>query len=195
MNITGYALCTGAGSGIGKACAIAYAREGAAGVVLADINLEAARLSAEESKRVASNGNFKALPLQVDIGHEKSVEAMVQATIKEFGRIDYAVNSAGIGVEKPSEVSESSEAEFTRFMNINVTGALLVVREVTKRMKENTPSPWSSLEKPEGRGSVVILGSANSYMATPGIVPYTASKHAVLGLTRNAGMKLSLLRN
>lgn len=123
MNVDGFALVTGAGqyspatqyryasenellywplakttigSGIGKACSIAYAEEGVAGIVCADINLSAVEAVAEETKRVAAHPNYRALALQVDVTNEKAVDEMMQRMVKEFGRIDYALNCAGV---------------------------------------------------------------------------------------------------
>lgn len=117
MNIDGYALVTGAGmqsrllesvlnrfigsltspgSGIGLACAHKYAEEGAAGVAFADINLEAAERAAEESLGLATNPDYRAISIHVDVTRETDVGDMVQKTRREFGRIDYAVNCAGV---------------------------------------------------------------------------------------------------
>ena len=87
-----------AGSGIGLACAHMYAEEGAAGVAFADINLEAAEKAAKESLGVARNSDYRAISIHVDITQETDVWNMVQKTCSEFGRIDYAVNSAGVGL-------------------------------------------------------------------------------------------------
>jgi NAD(P)-dependent dehydrogenase (short-subunit alcohol dehydrogenase family) len=84
------------GSGIGRDCAIAYAIEGAAGVAFADLNGEAAAAAAEESKTLASNPNYKALSITVNVCDANSVEEMVKIAAEAFGRIDYCVNSAGV---------------------------------------------------------------------------------------------------
>lgn len=87
-----------AASGIGKETALAYAEAGAKGVVFADINHEAAQKVAEESKTVARRSDYQALVIKFDIGDEQSVQNLVTTTVKEFGRIDYAVNSAGVSI-------------------------------------------------------------------------------------------------
>ena len=76
--------------------AFAFAEAGAKGVAFADINEEGALAAAEESKKLAENANFKAIAVKVDITDEASVDNMVQSALKEFGRIDYSVNSAGV---------------------------------------------------------------------------------------------------
>jgi NAD(P)-dependent dehydrogenase (short-subunit alcohol dehydrogenase family) len=96
MDINGFALVTGAGSGIGKACAHAYAVEGAAGVVFADINKATAEQAALESTPLATNEKYRFLVVEVDVTNETSVEEMIATMISEFGRIDYAVNCAGV---------------------------------------------------------------------------------------------------
>ena len=114
MNIDGYALVTGAGghrtlalplltrlignsgSGIGLACARLYAIEGAKGVAFADMNIASAGKAAAESKSIATNPEYRAIVIEVDITDAKQVENMVSKVSKEFGRIDYAVNSAGV---------------------------------------------------------------------------------------------------
>lgn len=86
-----------AGSGIGKACALAFAKEGAAGVVFVDLNLRFAEEAAAESRELATHPKYKALALSADVTSETQVDSTVAATIQEFGQINYAVNSAGVG--------------------------------------------------------------------------------------------------
>lgn len=85
------------GSGIGRDCALAYAAEGALGVVFADINFASAQAAADSSKALAKNPEYSALALSVDVTDSKSVDAMVAKILATFGRIDYSVNSAGVG--------------------------------------------------------------------------------------------------
>lgn len=89
-----------AASGIGKETALAYAEAGVKGLVLADINLEGAQGVAEESKGIARHSDYKALAIKLDISDEQSVGNLVAAAFKEFGRVDYAVNSAGVSIRK-----------------------------------------------------------------------------------------------
>ncbi|RAK91920.1 oxidoreductase [Aspergillus costaricaensis CBS 115574] len=191
MNIDGFALVTGAGSGIGRDCAIAYAIEGAAGVAFADLDPVAATAAAEESKLLATNPDYRALTIEVNVRDPDSVQEMVDTVVMAFGRIDYSVNSAGVGVEQPAEISKASVREFERFMDVNVKGTLLCVRAVSAQMKQQEARHFSlrtsTPARSCGRGVIINLGSSNSYVATPNIVQYTASKHAVMGITRNAG--------
>ncbi|PHH61957.1 hypothetical protein CDD81_7706 [Ophiocordyceps australis] len=96
MDITGHALIVGGGSGIGKGCALAFAREGAASVVVADIDLAAAEKSSAECKAVASRPGFESRALHMDVTLLDSVEGGVAEMCKVFGRIDYCVNCAGV---------------------------------------------------------------------------------------------------
>ncbi|KAL8917847.1 MAG: hypothetical protein Q9172_005669 [Xanthocarpia lactea] len=192
MDISGFALVTGAGSGIGRSVSLAYAIEGAAGVVLADIKEEEALAAAKEARNMATNPSFQAYAFKVDISNEASVVGMVEFTIQKFARIDYCVNSAGIGVENPKEISDASLVEFESFWNVNVKGTLLCLREVSASMKAqeriHVRVRGSQERRDVGRGVIINLGSCNSYVATPQMVQYTASKHAVMGMTKTAGM-------
>lgn len=89
-------LLTSLGSGIGKACALAYAREGAAGVAFSDINLEAATEAAEESKKLAKHPQYQPLVIKTDVSSQESVDEMIDTVVRKFPRLDYAVNSAGV---------------------------------------------------------------------------------------------------
>ncbi|TAQ85505.1 hypothetical protein B7494_g6166 [Chlorociboria aeruginascens] len=195
MNISGFALVTGGGSGIGRDCGIAYAIEGAAGVAFADINGTDAESAMQESKVVATNPAYRAISIVVDVSDATSVENMVTRAMAEFGRIDYSVHSAGVGVQDPQSVSNASMSEFQRFFDVNVKGTLHCIKAISREMKKQQPLIISSRSKSEGRdcgrGVIINLGSSNSYVATPNIVQYTASKHAVLGITRNAALDLA----
>lgn len=95
-----------------------------------------------------------------------------------------------MGVEQPQEIADASLAEFERFWNVNVKGTLLCLKAESAVMKKQEVITISGRGGPReiGRGVIINLGSCNSYMATPKIVQYTSSKHAVLGMTKNAGM-------
>lgn len=85
-----------AASGIGRETAYSFAEAGASGIVFADINKDGAQEAAEKSKKFAANANYCAIAVEVDVTDPASVQAMVEATVKEFGKIDYNVNSAGV---------------------------------------------------------------------------------------------------
>ena len=94
-----------------------------------------------------------------------------------------------VGVEDPKEVAAASLAEFERFYSVNVKGTLLCLRAVSAAMKEQKIKSIMGRSglRDVGRGVIINLGSCNSYVATPNIIQYTSSKHAILGMTRNAG--------
>jgi NAD(P)-dependent dehydrogenase (short-subunit alcohol dehydrogenase family) len=85
-----------AAGGIGKETALAFAEAGARGVVFADVNHEGIKAAAEESSKYARHAEYRALAIKVDLTDAQSVQDLVETTVKEFGRIDYAVNSAGV---------------------------------------------------------------------------------------------------
>ncbi|KAF9245118.1 hypothetical protein DTO027I6_9185 [Penicillium roqueforti] len=190
MSINGFALVTGSGSGIGRACALAFASEGAAGVVFADLNRESAEKAAEESKKLATHPAYRALVLTLDVTNEEQVESVVAETKQAFGRIDYMVNSAGIGVQVAAEIAEASLPEFNRFLDVNVKGTFLLTKVMSRAMKEQQLKPVSSKNPDRGstRGVILNMASCSSFVATPLLTQYTTSKHAVLGLTRNAAL-------
>ncbi|CAH0046850.1 unnamed protein product [Clonostachys solani] len=192
MDITGYAYIVGGGSGIGKDTALAFAKEGAAGVAISDINLDAANEAMKEAKAVATNPNFRELSLHVDVTNEDSVDVGTRQVVDLFGRIDYCLISAGIGIPGAKCTSEVDAGLFKRIMDVNVTGSFLVTKSVGNVMKSQTPTPTSIVKKERAvtRGTIVHMGSSASYTAGPGRCPYVVSKHAVLGLSRVAAIDL-----
>lgn len=188
MEIDGYALVTGAGSGIGLACAQMYAEEGAAGVAFADTDLEAAERAAKESVGMARNPDYRAISIPVDVTHEAEVWNMVEKTRREFGRIDYAVNCAGIATRQPKEFPDLTLADFNRVMGVNCEGTFNCLRAEVNAMKAQEPRTVNMKDPTRGvtRGTIVNLGSVASYHALPRGTAYSTSKHAVLALTKNA---------
>ncbi|KAL4746288.1 hypothetical protein BDW72DRAFT_197829 [Aspergillus terricola var. indicus] len=194
--IDGVALVTGAGSGIGREVALSYAAEGACAVVAADLNYAAALETATASKALAANPSYQPLAVAVDVSDAGSVQQMVSATVRAFGRIDYAVNCAGVGVQKHLPVGDADAAEMDRFWRVNVLGPFHVTQAVVGVMKEQgirvVPTRRrggsNNTVREVGRGVILNVASCNSFMATPNIVQYTTSKHAVIGLTKTAAL-------
>ncbi|KAH8588213.1 hypothetical protein B0O99DRAFT_746994 [Bisporella sp. PMI_857] len=189
MDITGCAFVIGA-SGIGRSCAIAFAKFGARCLTIADINLEAAQAVLKECQSLATNPKFTAECVAIDITLENSVKAAMNHAVSAFGRIDYCVNSAGMGVTIASETAEADIEEFNNMLKVNTTGTFIVTRIMSAIMKTQELNPVDSLSPGRGstRGSIVNLGSASSLVATPKMIQYTASKHAVSGITKNAAL-------
>ncbi|KAI4119146.1 MAG: hypothetical protein LQ345_000900 [Seirophora villosa] len=190
MKLPGYAVVTGAGSGLGRGIALAFAASGSAGVLFVDIDGEAAARVATSSKKVSTDPDYRAIAISTDVTVENDVDKMVDTAVREFGRIDYGVNCAGIGVNTPASIAESSVAEFQRFLDVNVFGMFLCTRALSRVMKIQSLRPVSDSNPRRGetRGAIVNMGSCSSFVATPMLGQYTTSKHAVLGLTRNAAL-------
>ncbi|KAL4778872.1 hypothetical protein BJX76DRAFT_352275 [Aspergillus varians] len=191
MDITGYAFIVGGGSGIGKACALTLAKDGAAGILIADISTELASNVATECRNVATDPEFRVDSTFIDATKEDAVSAATALMVQTFGRIDYFVNCAGAGVQIAAEIADSDYGDFRRLFEINVTGAFLLLRAVSAVMRTQEPKGIkTSLGDDRGasRGAIVILGSAASFVATPSMSQYTTSKHAVLGLVKNAAL-------
>ncbi|KAI9665040.1 MAG: hypothetical protein M1821_006488 [Bathelium mastoideum] len=188
--ITGVALITGAAGGIGREAAFSFAEAGARAIAFADINEEGAKQASEKSKAFATNPEYRCLVLRVDVTDAASVQAMVDATVKEFGRIDYNVNSAGRGSDSSNATMDASIEEFDKIANVNTKGTMLCVRAVSKAMSNQQPViyPGRYEQRDLGRGSIINLGSVMSYIGGPGKLPYCISKHAVIGITTTAAL-------
>jgi NAD(P)-dependent dehydrogenase (short-subunit alcohol dehydrogenase family) len=161
---------TGASSGIGRATAIAFAREGAKVIVACRRQPEG-----EETVRlmeaVGSAGKF----VQTDVSRAADVEQMVSETIKAFGRLDIAFNNAG-AAESPMAFVDQPEEVFDRVMDVTVKGVWLC-------MKAEIP-PMLRV----GGGVIVNMGSIAGVVGSPGAPIYAASKHAVIGLTKSTAL-------
>lgn len=166
------ALVTGSGSGIGRATALEFVSRGAS-VMIADFNLE----GAQETVRQIEEAGGKAEAVKVDVSDEASVEAMVQATVKALGRIDYLVNNAGIAAAGPNvPLDEVKLSAFQRVLEVNVVGTFLGMKYAIREMLKT------------GGGAVVNLSSTMGERASAGDPSYSTSKHAVRGLTQSAAL-------
>jgi NAD(P)-dependent dehydrogenase (short-subunit alcohol dehydrogenase family) len=165
------ALVTGGTSGIGRATAIAYAKQQAKVVVVGRRIDEG-----EETVRLIKEAGGEAIFVQADVTKEADVQAMVDKAVDVFGRLDIASNNAGTIGENPSLI-EQTEAEYDRTMNVNVKGIWLSMKyEIAQMLKQ-------------GSGSIVNTASANGVVAFPTFPLYTASKSAVIGLTKAAALQ------
>jgi NAD(P)-dependent dehydrogenase (short-subunit alcohol dehydrogenase family) len=166
------AIVTGSGQGIGRAIALAFAREGAA-VLIADWNEEAAR---EVTTEITGSGG-KAIALKVDISDPGDVNAMVQHALDAFGRIDVLINNAGIGHVKPF-LSISLE-EWNRVLAINLTGQFLCAQAVARVMLR------------QGSGRIVNVASISGERGGTGRAAYGAAKAGVILLTKVMAVELA----
>ncbi|BFZ61083.1 hypothetical protein YB2330_002141 [Saitoella coloradoensis] len=189
MDVPGFALVTGAGSGIGLACAMVYAKEGSAGVCLADISPEALQKAAEQVQSVATNPEFKAISVVVDVRSEESINNLVSETIKAFGRLDYAANCAGVSF-KPGHGHEGgwSMTNYDFVTDINFRGVFLCTKAEIAAMKTQEPRANPRRPDKKQRGSIVNIASMSGLVGLKNSAAYAASKHAVVGLSKNAAI-------
>jgi len=166
------AVVTGAASGIGRATAELFAREGAH-VVAADLNAEAGEATVEALR--ADGGS--ALFLAVDVRDDDAVAALVAHAVDEHGRLDCAANCAGVGGGHGSTHDYHVET-WNRIVDVNLRGTWLAMRHEIKAMLAGG-----------GGGTVVNVASTLSLRGSPFGSPYSASKHGVLGLTRTAALE------
>ena len=160
------ALITGAASGIGKAIAELYAREGAA-VAIADINPQAAEAAAAAIN--AAGG--RALGVAMDVTREDAVDAGTEAVVRAFGRLDVLISNAGVQIVNPIE--SFAFADWKKMLAIHLDGAFLTTRAALRHMYS------------DDRGGIVIyMGSVHSHEASVLKAPYVTAKHGLLGLAR-----------
>jgi NAD(P)-dependent dehydrogenase (short-subunit alcohol dehydrogenase family) len=164
------ALVTGAGSGIGRAVAIKLAHNGYT-VVLAGRRLDTL-------ENLAAQVGAAAFPIQVDVSNQQSVEALFETIRDRFGRLDTLFNNAGTTVN-PHPLEELSLDEWQRVLDTNVTGVFLCTRAAFKLMK---------MQLPRG-GRIINNGSISATTPRPHLLAYTASKHAVTGLTKATALE------
>jgi len=157
-------VITGSGSGIGRACALEFAKAGAA-VVVADINLQAAEKTVQQIR--ADKG--KAFACQVDVSRQDSVTELVNKTIKEYSKIDCLVNNAAVQINKT--VADTTIEEWNIQMAVNVGGVFLCSKLFLPYLKTV-------------RGNIVNMSSVNGFFVEPSCAGYCATKAAIIGLTK-----------
>ncbi|KAL4811769.1 hypothetical protein BDW67DRAFT_179308 [Aspergillus spinulosporus] len=156
MHITGYAFIVGGGIAIERACALALAKDGAAGLLIADIDTSAAQETAAQYQ-----------------------ETTVSMTIGLFSQMDYCVECADIGPNSHAEIAGFDLFAYQCMLDVNITGTFLVIHQVSGFMRGQEPRQLLSL---------LVLESAVSHVAMPGVAPYTAAKHAVVGVVKTAAI-------
>ena len=160
------ALVTGGSSGIGRAAALAFSREGA-NVVIADIDAPGGE---ETARRIQESGG-EALFVLTDVSQASTVEALIATTIATYGRLDCAFNNAGINIEH-GPLTEGTEAVWDNVLSINLKGVMLC-------MRYEIPAMLAS-----GGGAIGNTGSVVGLTGGRGFPAYVASKHAIIGLTK-----------
>jgi len=170
--MTPTALVTGAGSGIGRAVALGLHAKGYR-VALAGRRVDAL----EETASLADGGADRLLMVPTDVGDEAAVEALFERIEADFGRLDLLFNNAGAGAP-PVPIDELPVAHWNRVVSANLTGAFLCARGAFRLMKAQSP----------GGGRIINNGSISAHTPRPYSAPYTATKHAVTGLTKSLAL-------
>ncbi len=166
------ALVTGAGSGIGRSVALALMRDGYA-VTLAGRRQDALEATAEAGKEFGA----RSLAVTADIGDPSSVAALFARVTEVFGRLDLLFNNAGIGAP-PVPLEDLPFEQWQRVVDTNLTGAFLCTQHAIRIMKN---------QQPRG-GRIVNNGSISAHAPRPNSVAYTATKHAITGLTKSTSL-------
>jgi len=161
------AVITGSGSGIGRQIALTYAKEGAS-VVVADFNEEGLQQTVAEIKEAGGN----AVGVKVDVTKEEDITRMVETAVNSFGTVDILVNNAGVS-DNMQAAGNVQDDTWERVMNINVTAVMRATRKVLP------------IFQAKGEGNIVNMASLSGLAGGRGGLAYTASKHAVVGMTKN----------
>jgi NAD(P)-dependent dehydrogenase (short-subunit alcohol dehydrogenase family) len=166
-------LITGALTGIGRATAVAFAREGARVVVSGRREQEGKKLE-KELRELGAEVEF----VKTDVRHDDDIRALIDKTVARFGRLDAAVNCAGTE-GTPGPVTEQTAETYAATFDTNVLGTLLSMKHELRVML------------PQGSGSIVNISSAYGRVGAAGASVYVASKHAVEGLTKSAALEVA----
>ncbi|RCI13077.1 hypothetical protein L249_1115 [Ophiocordyceps polyrhachis-furcata BCC 54312] len=188
MDVPGFALITGAASGLGNACAKAFAREGSAGIALLDINEEGLMKARDEIEGTTRERGTKIFTFHVDVADEEQVKQAVCEAAGLFGRLDYVVHAAGISAFHQGGVAFAEAEAWNNVVNVNLSGTFFVLRAAAQIMLKQEPILSSIDKRPLQRGSIVAFASVLSVTAHKSVAAYVASKHGVLGLTRSASV-------
>jgi len=169
------AVVTGAGGGIGSATSLAFAREGATVVV---VDLDATQ--GEKTVQAIEEQGGRALLSVTDVGDAAQMEAMVEATQREFGRLDFLFNNAGISGFTGTRMAEMDEATFDALLRVNIKGVWLGMKYAIPAMLAN------------GGGCIINTASTLGLVGQRLSGPYAGTKHAVIGLTKSAAIEYGL---
>ena len=163
------AIVTGAGRGIGRAIALRYSQEGAAVAFAART-----RAQIDEAAAEIESAGGRALAVQCDVSSESDVDRLVDATVRQFGKIDILVNNAAVNLP-PTDLTEVDLSVWRNVIDVNLTGAFICTRAVLPHMKRI------------GSGVVLILSSVGGRRGAAGRGPYRASKAALINFTETIG--------
>jgi NAD(P)-dependent dehydrogenase (short-subunit alcohol dehydrogenase family) len=169
------AVVTGGGRGIGRAICLGFADEGADLVVAADIESQVKDVAAEVQAR-----HRNAVAYRFDVAKPDDVEALLNATLSAFGKVDVLVNCAGV-VGKRAFVHDADDAEWRRVIEVNLFGTYSCIKRFLPAMMR------------QGEGRIINIASISGKQASPTNAAYSASKHAVIGLTRTVAAEMGML--
>jgi NAD(P)-dependent dehydrogenase (short-subunit alcohol dehydrogenase family) len=163
-------IVTGAGSGIGRAAALAFAAEGAQ-LIVADVD----ERNGENTVALLREGGVQAEFVRVDVSRGADCALMVERAMSRYGRLDVAFNNAGINIPVVP-IADVEEAQWERIVAINLTGVFLCMKHEIPAMKRG------------GGGAIVNTASVGGVIGTAGVTAYCATKHGVVGLTKSAAL-------
>ena len=168
------ALVTGAGSGIGRSIALAFAKQGAM-VTVADISDK----GAEETVDLITGSGGKAVYRSCDVSQKDAVQNLIESIVRDFGSLDYACNNAGIHNPGTEFLPDADEDLWDRIISVNLKGVFLCMKyEVRAMLKQKG-------------GVIVNISSMSGLLAEPGSYAYAASKHGIMGLTKTAAFEFA----
>ncbi|UHG91576.1 SDR family NAD(P)-dependent oxidoreductase [Spirosoma oryzicola] len=171
------AFITGAGSGIGRATALAFAKAGAR-IVVAEVN----ETSGQETVALIRESGREALSVTCDVANPSQIDTAIQQTVEAYGRLDIAVNNAGIG-GRFARLLDQTPDDFNEIMAVNVGGVFHGMQAQIRQMLKQPENGHSD------RGKIVNVSSVAGVRGMPMGAPYSASKHAVIGLTKTAALE------
>lgn len=192
MDVSGFALITGAASGIGQACAKAFAQEGAAGIALLDLNgdslieVKKAILALADEAEMRQDSPLQIETFTVDVSNEEEVTKAVAQAAKIFSRLDYVVNAVGIAMKHQGGAAFARTEDWQKVLDINLNSTFFVLRAAAQIMLKQDPILSAIDGRPLQRGSIVNFSSIQGVVGITLSTAYTVSKHAVVGLTRTA---------
>ena len=164
------ALVTGAGSGIGRATALLFAAEGAQAVVVSDVDED----TAQETLQLLKKEGHEGIAVRTDVSRPEEVDALVASTVAQYGRLDCAVNNAGVR-GRLSEIADLGDAEWRRVLGVNLDGVFFCLRAQIRAMRLSGAG-----------GAIVNISSGTTADPKAELGAYAATKFGVLGLTRVA---------